>query len=164
MKRKTFIYAALFLVTIGCTNCATIIRGSKQQVIILSEPKKANIEIDGSDAGQTPLVARLERRKTHVVKISLDGYAPYEMTLNKKLNGWIFGNILFGGLIGIAVDIATGSMYSLRPKDVNATFNTPLTSFKDKDTIHLTLVMSPDPSWQKIGQLSHLPAERAMAR
>jgi hypothetical protein len=39
------------------------------------------------------------------------------MKITKTVNGWVFGNILIGGLIGIAIDAATGSMFSLRPSD-----------------------------------------------
>ena len=144
----------LLAVCICFSSCATIMRGSNQKVIILSQPKVANVEIDGLNAGQTPYLARLERRKKHVVRITLDGYTPYEVTLNRKMNGWIFGNLLLGGLIGIAVDVATGSMYSLTPKDVYGELGPQLnTRNKKADEILLTMVLKPDPSWKKIGQM-----------
>ncbi|MCG2921469.1 hypothetical protein KZ305_25620, partial [Escherichia coli] len=43
------------------------------------------------------------------------------MQVKSRLNGWYFGNIIFGGLIGIlVVDPMTGAMFTLSPKDVNA--------------------------------------------
>jgi hypothetical protein len=43
------------------------------------------------------------------------------MTIDGAINGWYFGNILFGGLIGmLAVDPSTGAMYTLKPDAVQA--------------------------------------------
>jgi len=36
-------------------------------------------------------------------------------TVDSEVNGWIFGNILFGGLIGVVVDLVQG--YSNEPVD-----------------------------------------------
>jgi hypothetical protein len=59
------------------------------------------------------------------------GCYPYEMHVMSTVDGWYFGNILFGGLIGIIiVDPATGDMYTLAPRDVNCNLvssATPLT-------------------------------------
>ena len=35
-------------------------------------------------------------------------------------NGWVFGNIIIGGLIGMAVDSSTGASNSLSPDQVSA--------------------------------------------
>ena len=154
MIRKIRIFLVLFALNCFLTNCATIIHGSRQNIIILSVPKVANLEIDGTSAGQTPYVARLTRRNTHSVKIQLDGYTPYEITLQRKLNGWFFGNIIFGGIIGIAVDVSTGAMFGLSPKDVYAELNAASTAFdKTNDGIYLAVVLKPDTGWAKIGQL-----------
>jgi len=43
-----------------------------------------------------------------------DGYYPANSSLSAHLNGWYWGNIIFGGLIGIViVDPATGAMWKL---------------------------------------------------
>jgi hypothetical protein len=151
MTRKVI---TLFVLTCFFTKCATIIHGSKQNVVILSEPKKASIEIDGINMGLTPYVARITRRDKHLVKVQIDGYIPYEITLKRKLDGWIFGNIIFGGIIGIVVDAATGSMYRLSPKDVAAELKSTSASFnKTKDGLYLAVALRPNTNWDKIGQL-----------
>jgi hypothetical protein len=44
--------------------------------------------------------------------------------LTADIDGWYFGNLLFGGLIGILiVDPATGAMWKL-PENVNKTWTT----------------------------------------
>jgi hypothetical protein len=55
-----------------------------------------------------------------LVKIELPGYMPYETNLIRKVDGWIAGNIVFGGLIGLAVDAITGGMYKLTPEQIQS--------------------------------------------
>lgn len=44
----------------------------------------------------------------------MEGYESKKINIECKLNGWYFGNILIGGLIGfLIVDPATGAMYKL---------------------------------------------------
>ena len=154
MPRKVTAYFTLFVLTCFFTHCATIIHGSRQAVVIVSEPKKATVDIDGINVGRTPYLARLTRKDKHLVIVEMDGYMPYEITLKRKLNGWIFGNFMLGGIIGIAVDAATGSMYSLSPKDVAAALKYTTTAFNhSKEGIYLAVVLRPDAAWDKIGQL-----------
>jgi hypothetical protein len=48
------------------------------------------------------------------------GYNPYETHVVSTIDGWYFGNILLGGLVGmLIVDPITGDMYTLSPMDVN---------------------------------------------
>lgn len=42
-----------------------------------------------------------------------------EVTLVQTQNGWIWGNILVGGIIGLAIDFGTGAAYKLTPQEVN---------------------------------------------
>jgi hypothetical protein len=36
------------------------------------------------------------------------------------VSGWIWGNLAFGGLIGLAVDFGTGGGYQLSPESLSA--------------------------------------------
>ena len=135
--------------------CSTIIKGSKQSVIISSNPSEANVYVNGIHLGKTPAMARLMRKNTQLIKIELEGYSPYLTILESRFNGWIFGNIIFGGLVGIIVDAATGSMYSLKPEQVQARFELAQGSLLEKrgEGIYVGVTLKPDPSWTKIGQL-----------
>jgi hypothetical protein len=113
--------SVLLAVAIGSTvtACATIINGSSQSVGFRSQPTGANVYVDGIPMGQTPVAPDLKRMDKHIVRIELDGYEPYEFMIDRSVSGWVAGNILFGGLIGIAIDAATGSMYRLDPSEVD---------------------------------------------
>ena len=56
--------------------------------------------------------------ENYTVRFTKEGFQPRELKCEGEVNGWYFGNIIFGGLIGLlAVDPATGAMYTLKPDD-----------------------------------------------
>ena len=136
--------------------CATIIHSGRQEVAFSSTPSGASVQVDNADQGKTPLVAKLSRKQTHTVAISMPGYKSYEMTLNRKVSGWVWGNIVFGGLIGLGVDAIGGGMYRLEPEQVSAALATTQASVvQPGDGLFVIATLKPDPSWRKIAQLEH---------
>lgn len=136
--------------------CGTIIHGTSQEIGIASQPTGANVRIDNMEHGTTPLVADLKRKKEHLIQIEMEGYQPYEMHVTNSVSGWVWGNIVFGGLIGLAVDAISGGLYKLEPEQVQAELartgaEASLESGKDHAYIRVTL--EPDPSWERIGTL-----------
>lgn len=129
--KKTLI-ASLLAVTATFTGCATIITGSTQTMSFKSVPEIATITITNKKGekvhmGQTPATVTLKKSagffqpENYQVSFSKDGYQTQTMQVKSRLNGWYFGNIIFGGLVGIlVVDPMTGAMFTLSPKDVNA--------------------------------------------
>lgn len=157
MPRKTLSKLLLILISFLFSGCATLIHGSSQEMFLTCEPRVAAVFVDGNYLGKTPMNARLARGKNHLLKIELTGYKPFEATLTRRLDGWIFGNILLGGIIGIAVDAASGSMYRLSPKDIYPEL-TPLAANDSTGTkaLSIRIVLHPDPAWEKVGQLTAL--------
>lgn len=115
MPRKTLSRSLLVLFIFSFSGCATIIHGSRQQMFLTCEPRVASVYVDGKFIGKTPMNIVLSRGRDHQLKIALDGYKPFETMLTRRLDGWVFGNVL---LVGIAVDAASGSMYRLSPKGI----------------------------------------------
>jgi hypothetical protein len=134
--------------------CATIMQGTSQEVSIASSPTGARLFLDGVDAGKTPLAASLKRKDKHTIRIEMEGYQPFEMALGRGTSGWVWGNIVFGGLPGLAVDAITGGMYKLQPEQVQATLSQATAAMDDRtDALVVTVVLRPDPTWEKIGNL-----------
>ena len=79
-------------------------------------------------AAQLPLSKDLCRAMGFTV-IEKEGYEAYQTRLSTSLSGWMFGNILIGGLIGIAVDVTTGAWSDIEPDEINAVL-TPKTPVK----------------------------------
>lgn len=139
--------------TFSATACATIMHGSNQKIQFNSTPSQAQVMIDGNNVGVTPMVTTLKRGDSHTVRITAPGFQPYEMKLEKKVSGWIAGNLVFGGIPGVIVDAVTGSMYKLSPSEVNATLGAGSSAARNGDQIFVAVVLQADPSWEKIGQM-----------
>lgn len=138
---------------LSLTSCATIISGSKQKVSFASTPSEATVYINEVELGKTPIETKLARKNNYDVKIVLDGYQPFETKITKKFNAWYLGNIMVGGIIGFIIDPATGAMFRLTPKQIQAEMAQG-TAFKQKgDNIYFAVKLDIDPSWEKVAQL-----------
>ncbi len=136
------------------SGCASIMNGTRQAVGISSSPTAATVTADGVSQGRTPVVAQLARKDNHIVRIELEGYQPFEATLTRSVSGWVWGNIVFGGLIGLAVDAISGGLYKLTPEQVTATLGrTTARTHGEDGALSLAVVLEPDPGWQRIGSL-----------
>lgn len=136
------------------SSCATFINGTRQAVGITSCPGNANVWLDRAYVGNTPLIVEMTRKDTHYVMIQLEGYEPYEIMFSRKVSGWVLGNIVFGGFIGLAIDAISGGIYVLTPDQVQVQLqcNNVMYSKKSKQSC-VAVVLTPDPSWQKVGNL-----------
>ena len=150
--KKTIISCSL-AITLLLSSCATVMSGSKQNVKFTSNPSSATIYIDEVEVGKTPFEMKLARKSEHQVLIKLEGYQTYQTSLTKKLNGWFFGNILIGGLIGIIIDPITGAMYNLTPKEINAEMAKGTAFNYKKGEVNVAVALEIDQNWKKIGQL-----------
>jgi uncharacterized protein YceK len=117
------------------SGCASIIDGGTQTIAFKSVPDTAAISIanragEKVHTGTTPMTVTLKRgagyfkAESYTVSVSKEGYASKDITVTSSINGWYFGNILLGGLIGmLIVDPITGAMYNLSPDSVSATLD-----------------------------------------
>lgn len=136
------------------TACASIMHGTSQDIGISSSPTSATVTVDNSSKAQTPYVAKLSRKDNHIIHISADGYAPADLTLTRSTSGWVWGNVLFGGIIGLAVDAMTGGLYNLTPDQLTAALSRQSASVAPtRDGIYVVLVASPEKGWSRVGQL-----------
>jgi len=111
--------AVLVLGVGGMSGCATIVHlGSTEDLNIKSEPAGAKVVVDGADRGVTPLEVEVERKRPHTVVISMDGYKESTQRIESSKSWWLWGNAVFGGLIGLIVDLMNGGGYTLDPDDV----------------------------------------------
>lgn len=112
--------AALVGIALMFAACATVVKGSSQDVPISSDPAGAKVFVDSVPVGTTPTTVNLACGRTHTVRIEKEGYLPHEELVAQSTSGWIAGNILAGGLIGVCVDAATGAMFNLEPEQISA--------------------------------------------
>ena len=97
--------------------------------------------------------------ETYTLSFSKEGYKPVDITVRGSVNGWYFGNVIFGGLIGLlAVDPATGAMYTLQPKEVAATLDA-LKVARDGREQTLTVLLVKEVPKEYVGQLVPIAAD-----
>lgn len=151
IRRNLGLVACVVVLTAGC---ASIMHGTTQKVGISSQPTGANVMIDNMPLGITPVFADLKRSSEHVVTIEMAGYQKTQLTITKKVSGWVWGNIVFGGLVGLAVDAISGGLYNLSPEQLNAQLlKVQANNVKSKDGIYIVSVLQPEIGWKKVGAL-----------
>lgn len=156
MRRQAqFVLMAISFVVLAA--CATIMHGTRQSVGITSTPSAATVSDNGQLLGKTPMVAELTRKADHRIRIELENFEPYEMVLTRHVSGWIFGNLLLGGLIGIVIDAADGAIYKLKPEAVAANLVKVSQHSEHNTSLVISVVFGHAEHAQRIGQLRRLP-------
>jgi hypothetical protein len=122
------------------SGCATIVHGGPRSIPISSSPPGATVSIyDRSNqlvmTNTTPFVAKLDvkygyfRSQTYRLDFELAGHPSASATLDSKVSGWYWANLVFGGLIGmLIVDPLTGAMFNLAPDNIEQTMSAPQAS------------------------------------
>lgn len=147
-------FALTAAIVTSLTSCATIMHGNMQLIGIASNPSNAQVWIDGFFVGDTPTFVKLTRRDNHVMRIELNGFVPYEAVFTKQLSGWVFGNIIFGGIIGLVVDSLSGAIYRLTPEEIQAELRAGNVQIdRSGDSTYVFFVLEPKASWEKVDQL-----------
>jgi hypothetical protein len=96
--------------------CATVTSGTTQAVSLISEPPGAICEIlrDGATVGvvnPTPGTVQISKSSRDIqVNCNRLGSLAAVQTVRAEFQGMTAGNILLGGVIGLAVDAASGAM------------------------------------------------------
>jgi hypothetical protein len=123
MKYKGFV--AIILLSTFLTGCCSIVGQSVFPLTVNSNPSGANIAITDEHGtqmynGTTPTTISLTagesyfHAKSYQIKFSKPGFADQVTVVRADIDGWYFGNILLGGLIGmLIIDPITGKMWKL---------------------------------------------------
>lgn len=115
------------------SGCASIVSKTNWPFSVDTQPSGASVTITNKKgvevfSGKTPTAMKLRSgsgffgKESYTVSIAKEGYEPKKVTIECRVNGWYFGNILIGGLIGmLIVDPATGAMYRLDSDGISET-------------------------------------------
>lgn len=130
MVLKNLAVAAALGASITATGCATIVHSGSRDIPVQSVPPGAKVSIYDRDnhlveTNITPFVASLKpsagyfKPQSYRLIFQMSGYSNAEVDLSSSVSGWYWGNLAFGGLIGmLAVDPASGAMYNLEPEKI----------------------------------------------
>lgn len=110
--KKFILLIGIGIIPLILTSCATILSGTSQSITIDSNPKGAQVYIDGVKYGKTPTTISIKKPGLNekYAELRLEGYESRTIILSKSLDGTTFLNILIGGIIGLGVDMASGAI------------------------------------------------------
>jgi hypothetical protein len=116
--------------------CATIVHGTTQQIQVDSIPPGADVAIDDSEQHViTPISVKLARGSPHRLVFHKAGYQDATRKLTSGPSGWILGNVIAGGVVGIAIDASDGAGRKLSADSVDVTL-TPSPAAPNAATAH----------------------------
>lgn len=122
--RKLFKLLPLLSLALLLSSCASIVSKSVYPVAINSTPESIDFIIkDNNDnivaKGKTPSTVKLKASKSifvgadYTVDFIKNNKKIGTKSISSELDPWYFGNLIFGGVIGLVIDPLTGAMYKL---------------------------------------------------
>lgn len=117
MKKSTKIKAAIVapVMPLLLSSCATIVSGGSPTITIdgnVREPVTITTTKQTYPNVTLPYVVKVNRHKIDGQRIYVQSETTRykDIVLEKATNGWAFGNILIGGLIGWGIDLGTNAV------------------------------------------------------
>jgi len=112
-KIRLFLYAIASMLMFS--SCATIITGTTSKVTIdgdVNEPVTITTSFQTYEDVELPQVVKISRKAIDGQRIQIESehYKFKDVVLRKSINGWAWGNILIGGLIGLGIDLGTNAV------------------------------------------------------
>jgi hypothetical protein len=108
------VLVAVMAISIMLSACATIIRGTEQQVSVNTNPIGAKVDFSNGQSCLTPCSITTRRDQALQLNLSKDGCATQTATMIPTLAG---GGVILGGII----DYGTGAVYDLQPNPLTIT-------------------------------------------
>lgn len=112
-------------IALAASACATITRGTTTQVQVHSDPPEAQVRTSMGFTCVTPCTLQTNRKDEFTVIIAKPGYHTVEIPVHTRIAGegavGFAGNVLLGGVVGMAADAATGATLEHFPNPVTVT-------------------------------------------
>ena len=110
---------------LAVSGCATVTRGTTDQVQITSEPSGADVRTSMGPTCVTPCTLQVSRKDEFTVTVSKAGFVEENVPVKTQIAGsgaaGFAGNVLLGGLIGMGADAYTGATLEHVPNPVSVT-------------------------------------------
>jgi len=91
--------------------CASLLKGTSEQIMVSSEPPGANVSVNGQQEGTTPYVANVPSSRDLQIELSKPGYEPLTVADNTSFRWgyeiWSFVDFV----IPMGVDMADGAAW-----------------------------------------------------
>ena len=122
LSLKNIILIALIASVLS--GCATVTRGTTNDIQITSEPTGASAKTSMSQTCLTPCIIKMGRKDEFQVVFNKDGYKEAVIPVKTQIAGagvaGAAGNVLVGGFVGLGVDMYSGATLEHSPNPVHA--------------------------------------------
>lgn len=129
MKGRNLLISSLLIgsVCLGLVSCASIISGTKADIVLqgnIDEPVDIQTDYKLYTRQVLPTTVQVKRgKKASKIEMSSANYDFNDILVSKDVNGWLWGNLAFGGIPGFIIDFADGAAWKPAEESfyVNAT-------------------------------------------
>ena len=114
--RNLLIVAAATVLGLMSGACSTIVEGTDQSVTVITDPAGASCTLEREGVAvavinPTPGTVQVEKSKQNIaVLCTREEHQDSAGVLSSTFESMTFGNVLFGGIIGVAIDASSGAM------------------------------------------------------
>jgi uncharacterized protein YceK len=116
MKKAILSFTIILIVLVLVSGCATVFKGTTQEINFESNPSGAKVFLDGNLVGTTPFSMSLKKNKYKSFRIELEGYQTITRQMDKEYDLVTLLNIFWDWsttdmLTGAAFEYAENSYY-----------------------------------------------------
>ncbi len=159
MKQSLKIFFLTFVAITFLSSCASIFSKSVYPLTVNTSPSEANVTITDEKGteifkGNSPANVRLKastgffKKASYTVNVSKEGFGTKSLPVNFKIDGWYFGNLLLGGVVGmLIIDPATGAMYKIDSELMNVNLNKETSSI-EQPTLKVYDIVNIPQNWR----------------
>lgn len=115
----SFKHLALLPAVALTMGCATLFSSGSVPVALQSDTPGADVYVNGTLRGKTPLTLELDNTKPVTVTFKMAGRQDQTVDISTKTRGGFVVLDVLGGLLPVIVDAATGEWKTLDQKTVN---------------------------------------------
>jgi PEGA domain-containing protein len=118
--------AICLLMIVALSGCATVIRGTSEDLQIYSTPAGAAASLSDGQTCTTPCSVKIARGKAYQVTLAKDGCEAQTQLISPQIAGSGVAEAVVFGVAGGAVDVADDAVYDSQPNPLSATMNCKL--------------------------------------
>lgn len=117
---KRFLIQSSLSLSLLVTGCVSIVDGGPSWLEVETNPENVEVSLtklhnDVTTELVTPFRVELDKGSDYQLVIDTPNYRSEQVFIDRKINGWFWGNILLGGPIGMAIDYANDNMWEHNP-------------------------------------------------
>lgn len=120
-------FAIIWIAALLGPGCATITRGTTEAWTVESDPSGAQVTLSSGEQCLTPCTLKKKRKHGFQVNVEKEGYESVDAQVISQTAGGgaagMAGNVLVGGIIGVAVDAGSGATKELKPNPLSVKLN-----------------------------------------